>query len=182
MQVTLKKAAALATALSGIKIEVSPVVALSAYSNKDIAVEIDEATSELTSSVGSAMKIVGAVYAIRGLIGTANEGEINELLTVRAMLDKHLSILNAVNNTAKALDYDALKAQRAVLAAQEPNVYGLAKAMNVNIPTGSFVLPLLKKAKKDRLKVEDKLAQLNFTKTIELPEDVVTLLTEHDLI
>jgi S-adenosylmethionine:tRNA-ribosyltransferase-isomerase (queuine synthetase) len=181
MQVTLKKAAALAAALSGVAIAASPSLNLSAYSSKNISEEVEYETGVLKASVEKALQIAEAGYSIRALIGIANEGEINNLLTTRAAIDKKLSIINAVHNQAKAPDYDALTAQREVMKTGEQSVYS-QKTLSVTIPTADFTTPLLKTLKKERIKIEDKLAQLNFTKTIQLPEEVVSLLTELDLI
>lgn len=181
MQVTLKKAAALASTLAAIKVDMPTTIRLSVYSEKDIAEEVEQAYAAIDTAVANALAITEGVYVIRGLIGQANEGEINSLLTSRAAIDKQLAILNTVVNTAKPLDYVALAAQRKSLANQTENMYGGIKTLEITIPTVDLA-PAQKQLKKKRIQIEDKLSQLNFTKTIELPDDVVALLTEHDLV
>lgn len=178
--VTLKKAAALATALASVKIETSTSVTLSIFSTSNVQNEVEAAIADIKLAVETTLEIQSAIYLIRALIGKANEGEINELLTHRAMLDKQLAMLNSVNNNVNPIDYDGVTAQREAKKNQD-NTYS-APSLSVTIPTGDFIQPAIKQVKKARISTEDKLTQLNFTKTIELPDDVVKILTDFDLI
>lgn len=189
MHVTLKKAAALATALAAVSVPLESSVTLSIFSDEDPEKLVSNETTTLTDNINKSMAVNNAVYAIRSLIGRANEGTINNLLTERALLDKQLALLNRfVQTNTRPPDWAAVTKQIASLrdTPQPSGGYNLggrtANAISIQLPTNDLVTDEIRALKKRRIAVEDQLAELNFKNTIELPEDVVTLLREFDLV
>lgn len=188
MQVTLKKAAGLAAALASVSVLVNTSVNVSIFSDRKVQDVIDEEMAVLTTNLDRALSLVEAVYTIRSLIGKANEGTISELLTERARIDKQLAVLNPLlQPQARKLDIGAFEAQREAArnkGSGESIGFGSRTAdhMTIPLPTSSLVEGTIKALKKARIRIEDRLAEFNFKTTIELPEEVVKLLTELDLI
>lgn len=184
MRVSLKKAAALASALAAVSVSIPTGVQASIYSDADLATLIAQAAAAQNDAVKEARNNAMAVYRIRSLIGEANAGRINSLLTERAAIDKQLQILNAVSLVEKQPDIEALTRRLAALrdAPQERTYGGRTEELVIPIPNGNLISPALKALKKERIGIEDELAHLNFTTEIQLPDDVVTILRENDLI
>lgn len=179
MKISLKKAAALATALSALQTPAQPRINLSIYgdnSPEGVKDRIKTVVDEQEAIVAHNLALNAAVYDIRHLIGKANEGRINFLLTERALIDKQLQLLNSIPTTP-APNFEHLSRQLTARAAMENPSTDL-----VPIPTPMDFSMQIKSLKRERVKIEDELAQLNFTTMIELPEDVVTILTDNDLV
>lgn len=165
MNITLKKAAALSHALGQVKIGLVSTVSIGKY----------DAIPDLTPNydlINDKLDLLAAQYEIRLLIGKANEGRINQLITQRAMIDKQLEFLNQFEDKPKIPDPDRIAQEQA-----DPKTYG---AITVKIPYD--VIDIKRGIKRVRLKVEDELAQLNYSTTIQLPDGIVALLQKHDLV
>jgi hypothetical protein len=186
MRVSLKKAAALASALAAISVSIPTGVAVSIYavnSDGELQALVHSAIEQQKAALIKSQSISGAVYSIRMLIGQANGSKINALVTERAAIDKQLQIVNSVTLVEKQPDIAALGRQLAALAEAPQETYrGRSDSLVISIPNADLVTPELKALKKRRIAVEDELAHLNFTTEIELPDDVVTILRENDLI
>lgn len=187
MRVTLKKAAGLAAALASVSVLVNTSVNVSIFSDRKVQDVIDEEMAVLSTNLDRALSLVEAVYTIRDLIGKANEGTISELLTERARIDKQLAVLNPLlQPNARKLDTDAVERQLQSMREKggESSGFGsrTADTVTVPLPTSPRVESHIKALKKARIRIEDRLAEFNFKTTIELPEEVVKLLTELDLI
>lgn len=179
MIVTLKKAAALSLALSAIKIDVPLKIEVGAY---DSLPNLFDADTQLVRNVEAVLNRNAAVYEIRHLIGVANEGRINELIGIRAMIDKQLAFLNSIPTVTKRPNSDVIERELGALREAPADNYGRKKSLTVEVHTASHLEPHVRRLKRLRIGIEDELAQLNYTNTIELPDDVVALLQEHDLV
>lgn len=184
MQVSLKKGAALALALSSVPIKLDHTYTIDIFGGAPSNDDIQLMNTVLLAQVTEALRVNGCVYTIRKLIGKANEGKINELLTERAAIDKSLAIFNGIPLRDGDPNVTALAAKMLALKEQAPSSMGYGKPPSVQIElrTDNFPKDFVKPLKKRRLKVEDELAHLNFTTMIELPDDVVAVLTAYDLI
>lgn len=186
MHVTLKKAAALATALAAVTVPLESSVTISIFSEEDPEKLVTAETAALTDNINKSMAVNNAVYAVRTLIGRANEGQINTLLTERALLDKQLALLNRfVQTNVRPPDWQAVTRQLTALRDQ-PQAAGAYNrptiAIAIALPTNDLVTDELRTLKKRRIAIDDQLSELNFKTTIELPEEAVALLREFDLI
>ena len=188
MKTNLKKAATLATSLAAIVVPLEHTVSISVYSEGDPQKIVEDATKELKTSLDKALDISAAVFIIRKLIGEANQGRINQLLTERAAAEKGLAILNSLATARKPLDFDEIAKRRAALR-DKPEVssgFRLGDSgggvITVLIPTLPLVEKEIRLLKKERVRIEDELAELNFKTTIEIPDEVVQVLRNLDLI
>jgi hypothetical protein len=182
MKVTLKKASALAIALSGANIPLNHSFNVDIFSDGIDTSVLERLTGELVSQCTKAMLATEAVFKIRSLVAEANYPVIHNLLTTRAMIDKKLSILKQIPIREAGSNLASIARQvEAARTSDTVRTFG-ANKVTLELETASIVTGEIKSLKKQRIKVEDELAHLNFSTTIELPEDVVKLLTEFDLI
>jgi|JI10StandDraft_1071094.scaffolds.fasta_scaffold56985_4 hypothetical protein len=182
MQVSLKKGAALALALSAIPVKLDHTYSIDVFGSPPAPQDIEDMGLMLTAQLNEALRINQAVFTIRSMIGQKNEGQINNLLTERAMIDKSLAIVGGLPLRSSTPNLATLPDKMALAKEQaSSNTYGKTLTLLIELRTDTYV-PISKALKKRRLKIEDELAHLNFTTMIELPEDVVAVLTAYDLI
>jgi len=183
MEVTLKKASALALALAGTSIPITHTMAVDPYGDAPKKKEVEALTETLAESIKAQMLITSAVYVIRHEISQANAPRITTLLTARAELTKHLAFLNAIPRRPTAPNLDVLARKlEAVRATPQPGYSNRPVGVALELETSALVDPLLKEMKRKLRNIEDELASLNHSTKIKLPDDVVKLLTELDLI
>ena len=185
MQVNLKKAASLAAALSALTVKTEHTLGVDVYADVPTENMVQTAKENLKKQVETALNISTAAYLIRGLISVANEGRINKLLGDRALVEKQLSILNAVPVRAVGTSLVALgrqiEAQRAG-GNDAARIYGGRGGLSLELETASLVTPIVRNMRRIKRNLDDELQAVNFATTIELPKEVVEVLTELDLI
>lgn len=189
MKITLRKANALQQnineALRGIKIETQ--ITVSEF--EDVEAKLDQARQELFTDILRTLDLNYALYAIRGLVGDANATEIDGLLTRIAHTDKTIQFNNYLLGGLKQTSLDVLKGKLdKIRAMPEDSARSIYSSRN-EVSTGLFTEGDLKgfksavlSTKKDKQKLQDKVLELNIKTEIELPEDVVTILTKEGLI
>ncbi len=182
MQLTLKKAAALAEALATAG-SFESELKIPKYSERDIGEEVAQAEGRAAKGLEDKLKAIEAQFRLRAYIGEANAAQINSLLTQRAMLDAQLKVLRGVKTRKTAPDLDALQREREALRAttREYALYGEGE-LTVQTLDDAAVQPLLRSLQRERVDVQDQLTTLNFTTNIEIPEDLVSVLRAHDLV
>lgn len=181
MKVTLKKAAALALALTSASVALQHSFSVDVYEDLPLPEDITAAHDRLEEQVAKALAVAEAGFTIRVIIGEANEGNINGLLTRRALIDKQLSILNTVPVRETSTNLVSLQRQVEAFRSSESRPYG-SKAPPLDLETASIVSPLLKRLRKEKRDVEEELQRINFATTVELPADVVKILTDLDIV
>ena len=177
MQVTVKKAHALALSLAQIKAPLPAKLTVSVHAQQ--LPDIEAAYHKLVDAVCQGQNRILAQFQIRDLVSKANEGAINALVTKRAMLDKQLEALNTLTKVEHMPT--PAEIQSMIDAAKADTSYGRASSVNADLST-VFAEPMRSDLKRQRVQVEDELARLNFSTMVELPEHVVTILREHDLV
>lgn len=181
MRVTLKKASALALALTSIGVAIPHTLQVSAFDDAPDA--FDSWKAELQAQLAKVEAKWSAVYAIRNLIGQANAGKINEILTERALLDKLIAIYSEIpiRKTQPSVAMLNRQFEAARGSALGP---GAARGVNINIEleTDSFVTPRLDELKAKKRVLEDSLAGWNHDTSITLPDDVVAILKDFKLV
>lgn len=186
MKVTLKRASALALALSAVidKTVIPSALTINPFSDAPSQDTIDEAYSTFHLSVGGLLNAIEAKFQIRMLVSQANEGEINRLLNYRADVEAKLKALATVPNRVRGSGLIAI--EREILSKREASpTAGMAlRGNNVTfeLETESFLSGLIKPLTKEKREIDDKLQQLNFSTEITLPEEVVAVLTSLDLV
>jgi hypothetical protein len=185
MQVTLKKASGLALALSAISVACPTGLNFSIYDNPDhLESRLKDAEVQRDVALKRAADVISATYTIRLLIGEANAGAISALVTERAMIDKQLAMLNAIKIVENLPDVGAiLRRVDALKEAPKTSSYSQpADTLAISLENWSVITPQLKHWKKRKIAVDDELAKLNYVTLITLPDDVVKVLRDHDLI
>ena len=183
MRVTLRKAKALQTAIfeaiNTLPIEVN--ISLGEFDN--VGMSISTAQQNFTKNSLLRVELWRADYAIRDLVGQTNVAVgIASKLTEKALLDKLIEDMSGmVSSSAQLKSTDALtgaleKKKNAVPVAG----YGYRED---TVTTGIFTLDQIEGFKKDlgnlkkqKVKLDDELLELNVRSEIELTEDIVALL------
>lgn len=182
MKVNLKKAATLSSALASTQIKFEHSFAIDVFADPPTAENAKTAQEGLNNHVILSMNLLAASFMIRQLIGQANADKINELLAARAMIEKQLSILNTIPVRPNGTNIEALTRQikAARLPDARPNPYG--RGLILELETESILSPIFRKLRRAKRDIDDELQGLNFNTTIEIPEDVVKILTDLDLV
>lgn len=181
MKVNLKKAAALAAAVSAVGAKFDHAYNVDLYADPPNEEAVTRAREALGSQVATALTLAEVVFVIRQLIGEANVPRVNSLLTKRALIDKQLSIINSVPVRRQGTNLTALARQIEALRVGENKAYGV-KAPNLELETETLVAPILRELRKAKRELDDELQAVNFNTTIELPDGVVQVLKDLDLI
>lgn len=189
VSVTLKKAASLASQLSLVKVEHPHQYTVSPHEENPSEAAFDAAKQLFEESVNKYGAITNAVFLIRGLVMKANEGKINELIHLKTLLTKQLaytqtipSIKTGSTPASVARELDALRLQMKDTTNPSNVRYASAMKVAMQIETAEFVNAQISRLKRALLEVDDNLTRLNYSTTVEIPEDVVTLLRSYDLI
>jgi len=179
MEVTLKKAATLALALNSIK-TVIPHSFTVDICGPPLTTEIaDDCHLRFLDGLDSAVEKITAVSQIRDLIGVANEGEINRLIAKKAGIEKLLAVFGEIPERKLKPDIATINTKAA--GYKEAKGYS-TPILSLEVETFSACNHSVKALRKERIKVDDRLAYLNFTTKIEIPEDVVSVLQKYDLV
>lgn len=185
MQVTLKKAAALSLALSAISIAIPSGLNFSIYDDPEtLEPKLHDAATQRDLALKRAADVISATYTIRLLVGEANAGAISALVTERAMVEKQLAILNKVTLVESQPEVKAILGRLAAMK-EVPKTSSYSAppdAVGITLENASQITPALKYWKKRKIAIDDELAKLNYATLITLPDDVVAVLNEHDLI
>lgn len=182
MQVTLKKAAALAAALTGLPVKIDHQYSVDPFADPPSQAMVVEFAGKMQTQVEVALGIVDAAFVIRDMIGKANVGKINQLLTERAAIEKKLSIINGIPSRNKGTNLDALTRKVEAGREEKAPAFGRGNGLTLDLETETLILPIQKELKRQKRRVEEELQTLNFNTTIELPKGVVDVLTELDLV
>lgn len=181
MIVNLKKAAALAAAVSATSVKFDHAFNLDVYGDPPQQGHVDQYRENLLNQIGTAMVLTEVAFKIRRLIGEANIGRVNDLLTRRANVEKKLSILNQIPVRQQGTNLASLARQVEAFRGAENKPYG-AKMPGLELETASIITPSLRELKKTKRDLDDELQAVNFNTTITLPEDVVGVLKTLDLV
>lgn len=182
MKINLKKAAAIAAALSAVKIDLNHVYSVDIFADPPTEDTVKQLRDTLSTQVATYLALIETVFEIRYLIGSANEGRINLLLTQRALIEKQLSVVNSIPVRSAGTNISALQRQLEAFHNKEKASYVGIKLPTLELETASLVGPALSELKRRKRELDDELQALNFNTTIELPEDAVKVLTSLDLI
>lgn len=194
MQINLKKAAALASVLAGSQVKFDHAFAVDVFADAPTEDTVERAREALKQQVSLALGLADAAFLIRSLIGRANVGHINDLLTQRALVDKQLQLVNGIPLRQRGTDLVALTRQIEAKRAggNEAQGYQLALrggqlalrggGLTLDLETESIVSPLLKNLRRMKRNIDDELQAVNFNTQIEIPANVVRVLTDLDLV
>lgn len=188
MEITLKKASSLAkealAAAAAIKIE--PTISYPIHSTQDPEVVREAAAERIADNLGHIAALLVANMTIRKQIGQANaKCGINDDLTTKAFLDAHEKRLNAlVLDTDNVVSSDVVAQANHIIKANLASAYSYQNDIKIQI-LSSIEIEALKiaiaKIRRERVKLQDQIAELNTTK-ITLDDNVVDVLRRHLII
>lgn len=200
-KLTLRKAdkIAKATLEAARRVSLTPMVAVSVYSEESLGSVADAARADLRENIALSKTLFDAAYDLRGLIGDANrEAGIDALLTEKARLDAEEKALNGLSASTTAgrrsrrtvsTDFavaekqrDALKAR---LSSDNYQGYGAEETISVTVLDDSLTSELdarLTAIRKRKIAIDDRLLELNTSTKIALGDDVVQTLEAQGLI
>lgn len=188
MQISLRKANALQQAILELtrNIHLTPTVTINEFEH--LETKIAEAQRTLVGSILAKERLYAAFYAIRTLVGEANAKEINALLTSAALKEKVIEMYTDITRVAPRTDMNVLAGKLDKIKAAS-NIEDRYSSRQVDVNTTIFTESVMKEyaamlsfKKKEKQKIQDKILELNISTKIELPEDVVAILTDADLI
>lgn len=189
MKITLRKANAIQQSIQdlirGIQVETN--ISINEFEN--VNTKLDEATAKLSASLVAIGDLYEALFSIRLLVGKANSEEIDGLITRAAHLEKLIQLNSQLSNLAPRTNIDVLNGTLDKIRAsnsEASSVYGSRyNQVNTTVLTGEDIAKVkaaVAKFKKEKQKLQDKVLELNIRTEIELPENVVTILTDADLL
>ena len=191
MQVSLRKAAALESSLRDIAkgVSLSKTVAVSVYSdNSSVEKQVEEASAALRAGAEDIRSALNTAYAIRGQIAEQNaKVGINRLLNERAALDatdRALAGLTAKDRLEGIAAEHAFSALTAQKARNEKSEYGTTDNVSVNVvgELAAEIKATVVANQKRKTAIADELLALNVGTTIVLSDEVVAVLTKHNLV
>lgn len=189
MKVTLRKANAIQQnineALRNIRLE--PTVSITEF--EDVETAINQANEKIFNEVNRQVDLNLALYTIRGLVGQANSAEIDGLLTRIAHNEKMIALNNHLLSSPKRVALDVLKGKLEKIKSIPEDTIRSVYSRQTEVSTGVFSDDALKvfkttvlNLKKEKQKLQDKVLELNIKTEIDLPEDVVAILKQEDLV
>lgn len=191
MDITLRRAAALQDAIR----ETLRGLNLAGQTQVSIFGDVAEAArvkrAEFRQTLKAQADLNTVLFEIRQLVGQANvESGISDLLAIKAHVAAEISTLSALEGLDPAEPDEAL-AQRAARAAtaETSSGFGGARAPIEKITVSLMDAEALEavslqasRARKARLEVGDRLAELNASTRIKLSAQVTEILTRHGLV
>lgn len=148
--------------------------------------QINDASNKVVDALNRNGKLEGALLALRILIGEANASSgINARLATNARLNAKLGVLKSLTKATPRLTDEQITARvKGALARLDTASYA-SEDLNMSIHSQSQIDEFKTMEKEIRKMIEsvtDDLESLNNTINITLPEEVITILTDEDLI
>ena len=145
---------------------------------------------EFDDTMAESLELSRVEYNIRKLQGEANaKSGINKILTDLAFINKKISILqNLLDDMVKQEPKDVVLKRVELKTAEmqkSDRSFGFEPVVKVSIFTEDYIKEKeaeLRQLKKERVKLDDKLLDLNISTTIELDEADMDLLVKYDII
>jgi hypothetical protein len=161
---------------------------------KDMRKKVDQASSDLESSLDMLIRLIGLRVTLRDAIGITNQqAGVNRLVTELRGLEQQLSYISTLRQATRGetrLSLETLKLR--IIAAREqsltPDTYTLRRDRDTNeLPafTEKFVETLEAHDKVMSAQVEeihDKLEQINSTVRIQMEDDLLTEMRELEIL
>lgn len=174
MKITLKKASALQRALLAIKVQIPNMAVISIYAKEPVEELYAAARQKRLAAKDQAVLLLQTAYEIRSLIAEANVGEVSAVLTKRALIDGLIKLLDEPIQPAPNLDIVAQRMERNRAEASQYNETEKVVIENDNAD--------LRALRRQKLELDEKLTGLNHNLTVTLPQHVVQVLQDNDLV
>lgn len=191
MKINLRKANNVQKTVQGYahSFEIKNTVSITQFENADqilaeslaVALQKDALRDQLTK----------AVYTIRGLIGVANAASgVDNALTQAAYLDKRIAQLEQFIGSGERVKQEVINGKLDKLRTRKDDdtrrsIYGYEDNITTSVFDAGTVenfKNLIKDLKKEKQSLNDKILELNVRTEIEIPQDVVEILSKERLI
>lgn len=189
MKITLRKANALQNAIQEqIKtIDISLSVALNEF--QDVALQVEKARATVMGSDQRRANLTMALYAIRGLVGTANATSgVSEQLARAAYLDKRIGHLKGLSEADATDSLEVVNGKLDKIRnskSENSRLYGYNDTVATGVLTQAQIDQFkadLSALKKEKQSINDKVLELNIRTEIELIDEVVQILQAEQLV
>lgn len=189
MNISLRKAAALQTAINdltkGFKFEVSAEI----NEFQDPTTEMDRVAAVLKTNIARRDGLVGALYEIRSAVNHANYGAgINDKLAAVARLEKDIQFYQGLAGNETSLDLVVVNGKLDKIRARPADarsVYGFDDKVTSSVLKSTDLDEFRKAvsvAKKQKQKIQDELLEANIRNQVELSAATVAVLTAEGLL
>lgn len=190
MNITLRKANALQLAISeAVKnIEVDADVKINEFQNGEA--EIARVAAELRANIARRDTLLGAMYAIRKAVSTANAGAgVDVKLADVAQFEKQVQFYNSLASKKVREDAVVVAGQLNKLRESKDDsrrsIYGYATTVDTSVLTAEDIQGFrtaAATAKKAKQKLQDELLEINVRTEIAIAPDTVQFLTAEGLL
>lgn len=190
MDINLRKANAIQNAITETvnSIEIDTRIELNEF--QDVAAELKKANDLLFANDARRQKLLLAFYNIRGLVGAANaQCGINTSLAKSAFVDKRISQLQEIAIAKPMTDLAVITGKIEKIRNRpednHANFYGRAEGVDTYVLSEEQIQEAkaeIKNLKKQKVKINDEILELNIKTEIPLSEDVVETLQAEGII
>jgi len=190
MNISLRKANAIQTAINdAIKdIKIDTTIMINEFQSAESALEA--AGQLIFANDSRRQQLLFALYNIRGLVGTANvKSGIDTKLATAALLEKRIAQLNELADGGVRVDAVVLAGRLEKIRKQNAENRTVMYGISDSVPTGVLTQEQIdkikleiKNLKKQKLKINDEILELNIKTEIPLSPEVVSTLTAEGLI
>ena len=190
MNISLRKANALQNAINETirSIEIKTTVDLNEF--QDPVAELHRANAELFANDSRRQKLLIALYNIRGLVAVANANcGIDQELTTAAFLDKRVAQLEEIGRTSPVGELAVINGKldkiRNRKEESRSSLYGYTDTVSTGVISQEQqdqIKSEVKKLKKEKQKINDKVLELNIKTEVPLTDEIVETLTNEGLL
>jgi hypothetical protein len=190
MKITLRKANALQIAIGEAVKNIGVETDVKINEFQDGEAEIARVASEFRSNLARRTQLIGAMYAIRKAVSTANASAgVDVKLADVALLEKQVQFYNGLAGKKVREDAVVVAGQLNKLRESKDDsrrsIYGYATTVDTSVLTAEDIRGFRTQAadaKKAKQKLQDELLEINVRTEIEIAQDTVQFLTAEGLL
>jgi len=188
MNITLRKANAVQSNIRDIlkNIEINLVIEINEF--EDPSIVLQTANDQLFANDARRQRLLLALFNIRGLVGAANASSgVDIALTKAAFLDNRISQLQGIADAQPMKGLDVIKGQvdKLKTVVDDLRSYGRRDVVSTSVLVQNQIDQARKEIlnlKKQKLKLNDEILELNIKTEVPLSDDVVKTLTDEGLL
>ena len=189
MKINLRKANAIQASINDVlrTIQLKTQVNLNEFHS--VGTVIGEARSEVIKNLERKIALTNALYAIRKVVGEANNSGVDQKLAEVAQLEKTIQIYSELANATVQEDGSIINGKldkiRNRPADSRASLYGYSDEITVGVLGASDIETMKKNvrdAKKKKQALQDEILELNVRTEVELDAATVATLVEEQLV
>jgi hypothetical protein len=190
MNITLRKAAAVQTAINEAVKALELETSVSVNEFQDPEAEISRVASELKTNITRRDSLIGALYEIRSAVNHANYGSgVNDKLAAVARLEKDIQFYNGLAGKTVRMEATVLSGKLAKIKNRPSDSRTIMYGMDDTVTSSVFdradiegFRKAVAAAKKQKQKIQDELLEANVRNEVELSAATVAVLTTEGLL